>query len=75
MDFEAVRNIIVETLGCEVEQVNIDTRLAEDLGADSLAAAEIAMTIEEELGITIEDEDLGSLKTVRDIIEYLAARA
>lgn len=71
MEFEAVRGIIVETLGCEAEKVTPEASLAEDLGADSLAAVELVMALEEASGITIEDADVEKLKTVGDIIAYL----
>ena len=41
MEFEKVRDIIVETLGCEAEQVTLEASLSDDLGADSLAAVEL----------------------------------
>jgi len=75
MTFEKVRDIIVETLGCDEDKVSREARLAEDLEADSLAAAELAMALEEELSITIEDDDLKNLKTVGDILDYLSAHA
>ncbi len=73
MKFEQVRDIIVETLGCEAEQVTPEASLAEDLGADSLAAVELVMALEEAGGITIDDADVESLKTVGDIMKYLEA--
>jgi len=73
MKFEQVRDIIVETLGCEAEQVTPEASLADDLGADSLAAVELVMALEEASGITIEDADVESLKTVGDIMKYLEA--
>ena len=57
MEFEKVRDIIVETLGCDAEAVTPTASLADDLGADSLAA----------------EEDAANLKTVGDIMTYLAA--
>ena len=57
MEFEKVRDIIVETLGCDAEAVTPTASLADDLGADSLAAV----------------EDAANLKTVGDIMTYLAA--
>ena len=75
MTFEKVRDIIASTLGCDESKISREARLAEDLDADSLAAAELAMALEEELSITIEDDDLKNLKTVGDIIDYLAAHA
>ena len=73
MEFEKVRDIIVETLDCDAEQVKPEATLSEDLGADSLAAVELVMALEEATGITIDDADVGSLKTVGDILAYLAA--
>ena len=73
MEFEKVRDVIVETLGCEADAVTPTASLAEDLGADSLAAVELVMALEEATGITIDDADVGSLKTVGDILAYLEA--
>ena len=73
MEFEKMRDIIVETLGCEAEQVTLEASLADDLGADSLAAVELVMALEEASGITIADADVEGLKTVGDIVRYLEA--
>ena len=71
MEFEKVRDVIVETLGCEAEQVTPEASLTDDLGADSLASVELVMALEEATGVTIEDGALAELKTVGDIINYL----
>lgn len=73
MEFENVRDIIVETLGCEAEQVTLEASLSDDLGADSLAAVELVMALEEASGVTIDDADVEKLKTVGDIVNYLEA--
>ena len=73
MEFEKVRDIIVETLGCDAEAVTPPASLADDLGADSLAAVELVMALEEAVGISIAEEDAANLKTVGDIMTYLAA--
>ena len=73
--FEKVRDIIVETLGCEAEDVTMEARLMEDLEADSLDAVELNIALEEELGISIADEDRPNMKTVGDIVRYLEAKA
>ena len=57
MEFEKVRDIIVETLGCDAEAVTPNASLAEDLGADSLAAVELVMALEEAAGLSIAEED------------------
>jgi acyl carrier protein len=53
------------------EQVGLDTSLAKDLGLDSLDVVELAMEMEKELGVTIPDEALPNVKTVRDAIRLL----
>ena len=71
--FEKVRDIIVDTLSCEMEDVTMEADLAEDLGADSLDAVELNMALEDALGFSIEDEELQNMKTVGDIVRYLEA--
>lgn len=73
MDFENLRNVIAESLGCDIEKVTLEAKLMEDLEADSLAAVELSMALEEATGITIDDADLPTLKTVGDIMAYLTA--
>ena len=73
MEFEKVRDIIVDTLGCDAEKVTPEATLAEDLGADSLASVELVMALEEASGISIDDADVAGLKTVGDILAYLEA--
>lgn len=72
MEFEKVRDIIVETLGCEADQVTPEASLADDLGADSLASVELVMALEEAANIKIDDADVANLKTVGDILDYLS---
>ena len=73
MEFEKVRDIIVETLGCDAEEVTPEASLSDDLGADSLAAVELVMALEEATGLSIAEEDAANLKTVGDNLTYLAA--
>ena len=72
--FEKVRDIIVDTLSCELEDVTMEADLTEDLGADSLDAVELNIALEEQLGLSIADEDRPNLKTVGDIVRYLEAK-
>lgn len=73
MKFETVRDVIVETLGCEAEQVVPEARLTEELGADSLASVELVMALEEATGLTIEEEAMARIKTVGDIMNHLTS--
>ena len=74
MDFEQIKDIIVETLNCDADKVTMDARLAEDLDADSLAAVELSMALEEAFGVGIADEDMTQVKTVADIVNYLSGK-
>ena len=71
--FEKVRDIMVDTLSCDADKVTPGARLAEDLEADSLAAVELSMALEEAFGVTIEDGVLPTLKTVGDLVNYVDA--
>lgn len=66
-----VKEIIVEQLGVNADQVNPDAKMIEDLGADSLDAVELVMAIEEEFGIEVPDEEAEKLIAVKDIIAYV----
>ena len=68
---EKVRDIIVEQLGVNAEQVVADASFIEDLGADSLDTVELVMAFEEEFGAEIPDEDAEKLNTVGAVVVYL----
>jgi len=74
INFENVRDVIVDTLSCEADQVTLDTNLYEDLEADSLEAVELSMALEETFGVGIADEDMVNIKTVNDIVEYIKSK-
>ena len=74
MNFERMREIIAENLSCELDKVTMEANLADDLGADSLAAVELSMALEDEFGVAIDDEELPKLKTVGDLANYISAR-
>ncbi len=68
---ERVREIIVEQLGVNAEQVVPEAKFVEDLGADSLDTVELVMALEEEFGAEIPDEDAEKLTTVGEAIAYI----
>ena len=72
--FENVRDIIVSTLSCDAEEVKLETKLLEDLEADSLEIVELSMALQESLGVGIEDEDLEKIHTVQDILDYIKGK-
>lgn len=71
MTFEKVKEIIVDTLSCDEAKVELGASLTEDLGADSLDAVELNMSLEEAFEISIPDEELANFKTVQDIVTYI----
>ncbi len=68
---ERVKNIIVEQLGVDADQVTTDASFVEDLGADSLDTVELVMAFEEEFDLEIPDEDAEKMQTVGDAVSYL----
>ena len=70
---EKVKDIIVEQLGVNPEQVTPQASFIEDLGADSLDIVELVMALEEEYEMEISDEDAEKIKTVQDVITYIEA--
>lgn len=72
--FEELVNILCEQLPLKPEDINADSRIKEDLGADSLDVLQLLMALEEEKGIVIPDEVLPTLKTVGDIVNYMESQ-
>lgn len=69
--FAKVKDIIVDQLGVEEEEVTLESSFIEDLGADSLDIVELIMALEEEFEIEVPDEDAEKLQTVSDAVEYI----
>jgi len=72
---QKVKQIIVEQLGVDENQVDNSASFVDDLGADSLDIVELVMALEEEFGLDIPDEDADKLKTVGDAMNYLKSHA
>ncbi len=68
---EKVRDIIVQQLGVNPEQVTPEAKFIEDLGADSLDTVELVMAFEEEFGIDVPDEEAEKLQSVGDVVRYI----
>ncbi len=71
MTFEKVKEVIMESLNCGEDQITMEARLIEDLGADSLDAVELNMAIEDSFGVEIPDTALAELKTVGDLVKHI----
>ena len=68
---QRVKDIIVEQLGVNADQVTSDAKFIEDLGADSLDTVELIMALEEEFGLEVPDEEAEKLQSVGDVVKYI----
>ena len=69
--FEELVQILCDQLPLDPEDISPDSRIKEDLGADSLDVLQLLMALEEEKGVVIPDEVPPTLKTVGDIVSYV----
>ena len=66
-----IASLIAEKLGKKIEEIKPESRLVEDLGADSLDVVEMIITLEDEFGLTLPDNEVKNMKTVADITNYI----
>ncbi|NLJ95010.1 MAG: acyl carrier protein [Clostridiaceae bacterium] len=71
MIFEKVKEIIAETMGITEEEIAMDSHLIDDLGADSIDAVELSISIEETFDLDLDDDDILKFEKVSDIVEFL----
>ncbi len=72
--FAQIKEIIVDLLGVDEDQVTMDARFREDLEADSLDLVELIMALEDKFGAEISDEDAQSITTVGEAVRYIVER-
>jgi len=75
MIFEEVKEILADQLDINPNDIELTSSLADDLGADSLDAIDIVMTIEDQYSIEVPDEVIEAMKTVEDIVGFIEANA
>ena len=68
---DKIIKMIANKLSKKVEDVKLESKLIEDLGADSLDIVELLMMLEDEYGITIPDQDAMQLSTIGDIVKFM----
>ena len=73
MVFEKVREIVVDQLGVEEDDVTMEASFIDDLGADSLDIVELIMALEEEFDLEIPDEEAEKIASVGDVVNYIKA--
>ena len=73
--FDKIKDMIVDQLDVEADEVTMDANIQEDLGADSLDTVELIMEFEKEFHISIPDDQAEKIGTVGDAIAYIEANA
>ncbi|MCI8368709.1 MAG: acyl carrier protein [Clostridia bacterium] len=71
MMFDKIAKLLAEQLGIPQSKITLESKIVEDLGADSLDVVELLMTLEDETGKTIPDEEVTKIKTVGEIVEVI----
>ncbi len=72
--FETVKALLAKQLRIPEAQIELTSKIKDDLGADSIAILQLLMTIEEDYGIVIPDEKLATFDTVGDVVTYLDSK-
>lgn len=72
--FDDVKAVIVEQLSVNENEVKIESRFVDDLGADSLDVVELVMALEEKFEIEIPDEEAEKISTVKDVVDYIESK-
>jgi len=71
--FEDVKEVVVEQLNVNADEVKLESKFVEDLGADSLDVVELVMALEEKFEIEIPDDEAEKIATVKDVVDYIEA--
>ncbi len=71
MIFDKVKAIIADQLGVDENTIEMDSSIVEDLGADSIDAIDLILSIQEEFDVEIPDEAVEGIKTISDIVKYI----
>ena len=69
--FDDVRDVVVEQLSVAPDAVKLESKILEDLGADSLDVVELVMALEEKFEVQIPDSDAEKLITINDVVSYI----
>ncbi|MDD4690232.1 MAG: acyl carrier protein [Eubacteriales bacterium] len=71
MEFEKIRDFLIEQLGIDEDSITMESSFEDDLGADSLDLVELVMALEEEYDIEIADDEAEKIKTVGDAVNFI----
>ncbi|MBQ8824296.1 MAG: acyl carrier protein [Ruminococcus sp.] len=71
MVFDKLKELIVDQLDVEEDEVTLEAKIQEDLEADSLDIVDLVMSVEDEFSVKVEDEDVEKIKTVGDLVSFI----
>ncbi len=71
---EGVKEIFLEKLGVDPEEIVLEAKIQDDLGADSLDQVEVVMALEEKFNIQIPDEDAEGIETIQEVVDYISKK-
>ena len=71
MVLDKIKSILSSQFGIDEDQITENTDIVNDLGADSLDVVEMMMSVEDEFGLMIEDEEIAEMRTVGDVVNYI----
>ena len=69
--FDQVKDVVVEQLSVSPDAVKLESKIIEDLGADSLDVVELVMALEEKFGVEIPDSEAEKLISINDVVNYI----
>ncbi len=69
--FERIRSMLAEQLDLEEDKITLESNILDDFEADSLDVVDMIMSLEDEFGVEIPDEDVENLHTVGDVVRYV----
>jgi len=72
--FEAVAQALVREFELQPAEIRFESRLVDDLDLDSIDAIDLAVRLEEQLGVSFSEEDLKSVQTLRDVVDLIHER-
>lgn len=71
MTFEKLKEIIMDTINCSEDKITLEANLKDELGIDSLDSMELMMAVEDAYGISVPEEELPNLTSVKSIVDYI----
>ena len=74
MIFEKIQELLASQMNLDKSKITMETNIIEDLKADSLDVVEMLITLEDEFGISVPDEDAKSLTTIGDLVNYVESK-